>query len=106
MKLGIFLGPNMATNHQPYCFLLVVIKQNQVSSNLTNFSCIFQAYSIKFMPFAGDFCTIMREPNPKAVYPCFIVPYFSSPNLKYNGEALGVDWEFDNAKWIKVQIVP
>ena len=49
------------------------------------------------MPFAGDFCTIMREPNPKAVYPCFIVPYFSSPNLKYNGEALGVQLVFHTA---------
>jgi hypothetical protein len=58
-----------------------------------------------FWPFAGDFCTIMRGQE-KGVNPCFNVPYFSSPNLKYNGEALGVDWEFDNAKWIKVQIVP
>ena len=47
-----------------------------------------------------------QEKGVKGVYPCFNVPYFSSPNLKYNGEALGVDWEFDNAKWIKVQIVP
>ena len=32
---------------------------------------------------------------------CKIVPYFSSPLLKYDGEALGNEWSSNNAKWIK-----
>jgi hypothetical protein len=48
---------------------------------------------------AKGYCTIMSS----LIIDCKPLPYFSNPNLSYEGDKLGDDWAYVNynAKWIR-----